>query len=730
VTPEEFLDLFFGEGNEADGESPAVRALAEPVAASLAEPAVLPRRRGRDVDWFVLCRDDATLRATQSEVQAFIGPSYAHWNGVRATLDPADPIERALLTFAGPRVLHFRTTGDAEFRDCWAAVQLMRAVWHQRPLFEAESVRSGAALVTEFELAIAAGDPPAAGDAYAELRRRGLLGTENLRFLEIRLLAADRRWSEVANAPDLRDLAGLRRPWLITEDLLTALYRDRVAPYEQADDVPGAIAAVATLVDDVPALFAARGPLRSADVLKLFALRYALPDDADPQRVQEIIDEPSLTRSERRWVTRIADALLPTPPPTRSAHDALLAGDLDAALALAQAELPSRSQTDVLIACADELQTLDAAEAAITALDRLPEPDRDALLERKRVRSAVDGLRVLLAPDEHQRPTAPRTWTEWLTRLLDTPGWSSSQAVAICGELEYSATDLDDPTAADALPALVEQVADSPQKQALQDALPQIVGWLDRQNLDPRLARPMNDAILTAVAFATDRSAGSLETAYNATEGLIRAGVDEAGYQDMLDKLAEIWQRMEARANVPWLSDVLELLSFQPGPRDQLVTFSAAVLAPVLAFARQLDSGLLDTLAATVESFGADELATQLRTAATQAVQTEVDSNALAGRLIGIYTLTPQVAIRAREGIERRFPGVRVLIDSSYDSTSSLEHLAATADYMIVSIRSAKHAATEAIERHRPRQLPTLIPRGRGSSRMIEALVAAVHAAG
>jgi hypothetical protein len=590
-------------------------------------------------------------------------------------------------------------------------------------------VRSGAALVNEFELAIVAGDPAAARDAFAELRRRGLLGAENLRFLEIRLLAADRRWSELATAPDLGDLAGLRRPWVVTEDLLTALYRDRVLPYEQADDVSSAIAASAALVDEVPGLFAGRGPLRSADVLKLFALRYALPHGAGPERVYELVDEPSLSPAERGWIARIAESLVPAPPPARSAHDALLDGDLDLAFALAQTEPAGRNQTDVLIACADELQTLDAAEAAIAALNALSDADRTALLDRKRIRSAVDGLRALLAPDEDESPTPPRTWTDWLTHLLETSDWSNSQAVAICGELEYSAADLDDPAAADALPALVEQVADSPRRQALQDALPQIVGWLERQDLDPRVARPMHDAILTAVAFATDRGAGSLETAYNATESLIRAGVDEAGYQDVLDKLDAIWRRMEAGANVPWLSDILELLSFQPGPRAQLLSFCAAVLASVLVLVRQLDSDLLLTLAATIESFGAEELATELRTAAAQAVQTQVDPDVLAGRLIGIYTLTPQVAIRAREGIERRFPGVRVQIDSSYDSSSSLEHLAATADYMIVSIRSAKHAATEAIERYRPRQLPTLIPRGRGSSRMVEALVEAVVAA-
>ena len=87
---------------------------------------------------------------------------------------------------------------------------------------------------------------------------------------------------------------------------------------------------------------------------------------------------------------------------------------------------------------------------------------------------------------------------------------------------------------------------------------------------------------------------------------------------------------------------------------------------------------------------------------------------------------TPQVAVRAEQAIETRFPGLRVEIDSSYVSTPASEHLATTADYLIVSIRSAERAATDAIDRCPPRDLPTIIPGGRGSSRMVEALVDAL----
>jgi hypothetical protein len=288
--------------------------------------------------------------------------------------------------------------------------------------------------------------------------------------------------------------------------------------------------------------------------------------------------------------------------------------------------------------------------------------------------------------------------------------------------------DLENPDSAGELPGLVVAVADSSQRQVLFDSLPRIIGWLDRHDLEPASARPVHEAILTAIAVDTSRSASGLEVAYNAAEALLFAGVTEAGYADLLDQLALTWERMASRAHTAWLCDLLELLLLHPGPREQLLGFVTVAVAPVLAFARQLDQDMLDALASVVAELGAVTLAEQLSGAEVAAAQTEVDHDALRGRLVGIYTLTPQVALRARDAVLRRFPGARVEIDSSHVGTPALRHLAVAADYLIVSIRSAKHAATDAIDRHRPRDKPTLIPRGRGSSRMVQALVEALTA--
>ena len=728
-----FLKRFFGDGNlikadEVAGNA-ALQGLVESLTTDIAIPVVIPRRRSpADVDWFVLCGTDTTLRRVEAELQGFIGPTYGRWDR-SALLDKDDPVESAVLDFADGRAIRFRTASEDEFKNCWKAINLMRSVWQQRPAQIVERARTGAALLREFELALGAGDATTAAARVAELGQRGLLSAENFRFLEIRQLASQGRWREIADAPDLGDIATIRRPWLVTEDLLTALYRARLRPYELAQDVAGAVQGAHELFDELPELFNTRGPLRSGDVTKLFVLHYAAPEHQDRARIEELGRGSELSEGDRDWISTIAQTLAPSEPPARDALSLLAAGDFDAAFDLARDDPPSRARAEILVECAFEIQTLESAQQAVDALDALGATERAQLLERRLLATAADHLRGLVEPPEATAEAVPQTWRSWLTRLLRDPEWNAADAVAECGQLEYSAEEILDPGGAQELAALMLEAADSSRRQAFRDALPRIVSWLERKELNPSITHPIHGAILTVLALDAVWGETSLEVAYNSTEALLRSDLDTGAYVELLEQLGLLWERMASRAHTAWLADILELLELYPGPQEPLVGFAATSVGRVLASIDRLDSAVAGGLSQSCSAIGAHELAEAIRTRTeTDTPDEQEPADSLEGRLVGIYTLTPQVGVRARDAIKRRFPGVQVEIDSSKVSTPGLEHLAAAADYLIVSIRSAKHAATDAIERHRPYELPTLIPRGRGSSRMVEALVDAVAA--
>lgn len=727
-----FFDRFFGPGNEISRSqaeaSPELTSLMVGIEPGLPNPAVLPRRmHDGAVEWFVMCGDETTMRRAQDEVIAFIGPTYARWDGVRARLRTTDPIEAAVAELCDGRAIRFRTEGDAEFRACWSALQLMRTVCAQRPAQGSEQIRTGASLVREFELALAAGDTHVSKETLGELRRRGLLGAENLRFLEIRQWASEGRWADIASSDDLGDLAQIRRPWLVTEDLLTALYRTRISAAEVSDDASAAIAAIRELDAEYPDLLRIRGPLRSRDVVKLSAVRLAAADPPETARIEALRDIESLTGDDRLWLAAIlGEVRRPAAEVVRvvTPRDLLTTGDVDGAYELAAAQDLGLARAEILIECAFELQTLVAATTAVNALDDLVEADRASLLERRLVGVAVDNLRALVEPSDTGKPAAPQSWMEWFDRLLGDEAWRAAEAVAICGELEYGASDVVNADAAAGLAQSIIEAADSDRRNVVRDALPHIIGWVDRRGLEARLARPIHGAILTVLALDTAWGDAALEVAYNSAEALLTAGVDAAGYDELLEQLTLIWDRMAARRHVPWLADIIELLEMFPGPREPLVRFAAGAFGPVQGAMARVSPVTLAGLRMSLAGVGADDLVAAVPDPVVTA-EDEIGPD-LTGRTVGIYTLTPQVGVRAKQAIESRFPGVRVEVDSSHVSTPALENLAATADFLIVSIRSAKHAATDAIDRCRPRHLPTIIPGGRGSSRMVEALLEAL----
>src|SRR5205807_472109 len=68
-------------------------------------PVVLPRRRPED-DYrliaYVIALNAAHATGLAELLTAFVGPSFSAFDGLPARLDPDDPVDRAVLGFAGP----------------------------------------------------------------------------------------------------------------------------------------------------------------------------------------------------------------------------------------------------------------------------------------------------------------------------------------------------------------------------------------------------------------------------------------------------------------------------------------------------------------------------------------------------------------------------------------------------------------------------------------------------
>ena len=84
-------------------------------------------------------------------------------------------------------------------------------------------------LLRDYWLALQQRDSVESGRLLASIESVGLLSADNLRFLQVDRLASLGRWPELAGLPTFHDLARSRRPRRISEELLEALWRTRIA---------------------------------------------------------------------------------------------------------------------------------------------------------------------------------------------------------------------------------------------------------------------------------------------------------------------------------------------------------------------------------------------------------------------------------------------------------------------------------------------------------------------
>ena len=128
-------------------------------------------------------------------------------------------------------------------------------------------------LRASFDRALLARNESGARAAMATLRERFGVSAENRRFLEIRLDAAFERWDAIAEHPLLPQLLHLQLPPETYGDVMEALYRVHVQPYEAATMLDPLLEQFKEAVaGPAQRLFRTRRTSRRPAVLKAFVL--------------------------------------------------------------------------------------------------------------------------------------------------------------------------------------------------------------------------------------------------------------------------------------------------------------------------------------------------------------------------------------------------------------------------------------------------------------------------
>ncbi|ADO70531.1 protein DpdD [Stigmatella aurantiaca] len=750
--PPGFPERFFGPGNKLRWEKIQEKRLPHDTLERLApwiealrageDPLCLPRVREDDrVEWYALSATASGARALREQLIAFVGPSYAGPWAAWSQLDTQDPIDQAVRQAAPGRAFRLRVPRKEYREHVRRKLLLMQTLRKERPLRLLAVPRPTGRILGDFEHALRAGDGTAAAGHIAEFRRLGRLSAQNQLFLEVLRAECLQAWEELLEPRRFNTLLTLARPRRVTQALIRALYVQELRPFERACDAAGAVAHFSQLWPTCPTLFRTRRGMAAPEVTRCFMMLAAAARPARPELRDELLAALPVNALDRPYLEALA-ALVPGPQGMAPAHGldaarkAFEEADVDRAFQEALTHPEGVERLALLLRCASELDTLDAARKALASVDSASPNEREALLGREPLRRHYERL-LELATQPPARPTAappsppviPVDPSGWLERLRHPEPWPSALEVAEHGMREWLRPEwIGNPARVEATARELGTVRPPWGEEALRTGLPHLLSFLLTPEGPERVLKPVLEQLAVVIALDDQVRVEQLQALCEVTEALIRIGLTAGEYRSALTSLRETWMRVAAASLGDWALDTLDMLVNHPAadPEERAQFFHEVT--------RYLQHHMRRTSREQILLLRdlAKELALHVPSPLEQRLQDESRENsasggtlaaALEGRKIALYSLKANVLERVTRVIKQLAPTARVACFSDKAGGSpALKQQAATADIFVIATAAAKHAATEFIGVNRPKGAATLYAAGQGSASMLRAL--------
>ena len=498
-----FEEKFFGPGNRLRWRAIREGTLAPDVRERLspfllqsgtdADVSILPRvLENGHVPWYVLCSSARLARIARDELCAFLGPSYSDFDGQPSQMDDRDPVEAAVIERCGENAFRLEISNPALFETALNRLRLPTRLRIERPTRQACLARPCGRILRYFEYALLVRDGNAALECIRELQANGALTATNLLFLKIRQFAVLDDWSEILNIPELNSVLLLPRPRRVTEDLVRAVYAVELRRFEEDSRVTEAVAYFRSeVLPRYAELYTSRSGFAGFEVDVSFMLA-AVVSEGRSSEIDSIVAAYPENVPGGSYLREIAalkqGARTSSLTSLRQAQAALAAADIDEAFELASALPSSFERSAILLRCAREMGTLEAAAVALGSLDSLAADDQARIRGNVilvRILGELVNLSIPAAPSASTEALAqpvidlPTSWTEWLIRLTNQERWSGALEVAEAGSREWKIADyLSHPAKAAEVGDLLLAVRPPWGQAAFRDGLPYLLEFL------------------------------------------------------------------------------------------------------------------------------------------------------------------------------------------------------------------------------------------------------------
>ncbi|ESY79305.1 hypothetical protein X740_16005 [Mesorhizobium sp. LNHC221B00] len=716
-TERPWLERFFGAPNEliwADIETSAAPAdrldavlpwLLRLKDGASDAPIILPLyRNGTVAGWYATAPTNEGEQRLRATLRAWFGPSYLSHLQVA---DPANPSAEAMRTRFGKQVLAFKGSDRSKIGERLALLAKLDA---QRPHLDRTEPRPVGRVRSDLERALLSRDEVSALALIAELRGSGRLNEENLRFLDIRLMAGLGQWEQIARDYwTIKTLADLPLPPQTLSDLIEALYRIYVDEAEVAGDARAVrLAFEERVAKPFPRLFASRHGVRTRRVVKAFLLYESVQTRPDHNILEGLLS--LLPAEDATW----ADAFIgasnklesdavdkaqggPVAQLPDEAEAAFEDGQYDRAYELYLAKPLHRKSLSVLLSCVQFIGTAEARRRLLDTFDAQPSVHADlpsALVLR--LQSLRDGDPS--EESETEGPIEPAGWMRWARRLAAGYLPETAEAEVLNDRAMWDAVPLrSNVQLCREFSDLIGNLSDGAADVARRSLSLIVPAFFPEGESATQSTKPLATVILLLIAMDEAVARGDLEILSTILAALLEFGLSTQDYVTTVADLEAIQDRVASYANLAWSLDVCEALAISPAPSSEAnearLRFFLKVVSQSHGFAHRLGSHDFLPIELLARDYGVDPSAIADLRPALMAADDAETGEMLAGKTIGIYTLTEAAGARAKSALRELFPSCAVEVNSDTVCTSSLKNLARTADIFVFAWRSSSHQA-------------------------------------
>jgi len=694
--------------------------------------------------WYGVATTDRASRSLLEDLNGFVGATYSEFSGRPHLPDATDPQGVVLVAaFAAP-LYRIHATSVSDIRTIRRAFHLYQQLIERRPSAARLSPRSVGALRSRFDRALLAGDHARAQSLYDEILASGRLSWDNRLYLRVRLHAGLGQWPLIAmDTQLLREAGNFPLPVEVRADIIEALYRTFAEPHEAAVDATKALTAFSSAgAGCMVPLFSTRQGISRPRVIKAFLLHALLKPPPQPDEIASLCDllpmgspqDAAFTSALRELAATIVGPPPLTGTPNVSEPDADAAFedfDYDRAIDLYAAQPSTPKAVRRMLHCAKMIRSEPAVRTALGAYDALTPPPQD---QTPALRATLEELRALLesfsaAPSSSSDTSAaaapvPDDWLSWCRSVAQ--GMPKAVASRVLDERHaaWSCEPYRSPTDAQ---QLADQLGNAAFASAdvVHRAFPYLYETFvgDHDTANPAW-KPIYANLLTALAMSEGRSAEDLELARTLASVMLDAGLDTSEYDAMIRDLRDILDKEAALSTLDWALDLAEVLLLNRATLpDARLGIVVAVLDIARARAHRLAARHIKALRMLCDDLGIDVpdyLTAPEAPDGSDEIKSELD-----GRTIAIYTLAESAGQRAVRLLRDMAPTATVTLNNDLVCTDRLASLARQAELFVFAWRSSKHAAYYCVKNHRPEKLPLLLPRGKGTASIIQALLEA-----